>query len=108
MPSIIWKGHLTFGLVSIPVKLFRAARRERVRLHYVHRPEPAEPPAIVPLSTGGAEPAESEPRYSRFEATPQKAVPETAPQAPVSRLRQSLVTAGDQQPISRADVLRGY
>src|SRR5215469_6939721 len=29
MPSIVWKGHLTFGLVSIPVKLFRAARRAR-------------------------------------------------------------------------------
>ena len=39
MPSIVWKGHLTFGLVSIPVKLYRAARRERVRMHYVHRPE---------------------------------------------------------------------
>src|SRR5215471_10859510 len=50
MPSIVWKGHLTFGLVSIPVKLFRAARRERVRLHYVHRPEPAEPPAIEPIN----------------------------------------------------------
>ena len=75
MPSIVWKGHLTFGLVSIPVKLFRAARRERVRLHYVHRPEPAEAPP-----------------------TP----------APVSRVRQSLVTTGDEQPISRADILRGY
>jgi non-homologous end joining protein Ku len=49
MPSIVWKGHLTFGLVSIPVKLFRAARRERVRLHYVHRPESAEPRAIEPV-----------------------------------------------------------
>ena len=38
MPSIVWKGHLTFGLVSIPVKLYRAARRERVRMHYVHQP----------------------------------------------------------------------
>ena len=38
-------------LVSIPVKLFRAARRERVRLHYVHRPEPAEPLAIEAIST---------------------------------------------------------
>ena len=32
MPSIVWKGQLTFGLVSIPEKLYRAARRERVRM----------------------------------------------------------------------------
>ena len=51
MPSIVWKGHLRFGLVSIPVKLFRATRRERVRLHYVQRPEPAEPLAIEAIST---------------------------------------------------------
>ena len=64
MPSIVWKGHLTFGLVSIPVKLFRAARRERVSLHYVHRPEAAEPPVMAPMSGRGAEPAKSESVFS--------------------------------------------
>src|SRR5215469_16784775 len=109
MPSIVWKGHLTFGLVSIPVKLFRAARRERVRLHYVHRPEPAEPPAIEPISRRGPEPSEPEPASPRSGAAPPEAEPETAPPAgPITRVRQSLVTAGDEQPISRADVLRGY
>ena len=109
MPSIVWKGHLTFGLVSIPVKLFRAARRERVQLHYVHRPEPAEPPAPVPMSTGAPEPVRSEPRSPRFEAASPIGDSETAPSSsPVTRVRQSLVTAGDEQPISRADVLRGY
>lgn len=105
MPSIVWKGHLAFGLVSIPVKLFRAARRERVSLHYVHRPEPAEPPAMA----RGAEPAKPETRSPRFEPSPGAVEPETAPlTAPVTRVRQSLVTTGDDQPISRADVLRGY
>jgi DNA end-binding protein Ku len=110
MPSIVWKGHLTFGLVSISVKLFRAARRERVRLHYVHRPESAEPLAIEPLITRAPEPTKSESRSPRFEADlAPKAEPETAaPPAPVTRVRQSLVTAGDEQPINRADVLRGY
>ena len=109
MPSIVWKGHLTFGLVSIPVKLFRAARRERVRLHYVHRPESAEQPVIEPMSTGGSEPAKSEPRSPRFEPAPPNLEPETAPPpVPVTRVRQSLLAAGDDQPISRADILRGY
>ena len=26
MATSVWKGHLTFGLVSIPVKLHKAAR----------------------------------------------------------------------------------
>jgi DNA end-binding protein Ku len=109
MPSIVWKGHLTFGLVSIPVKLFRAARRERVRLHYVHRPEPTEPVDVVPVSGHRPEPTKSEPQSSRFEPPPPTAEPETAP-PPTSftRVRQSLVTAGDEQPISRAEVIRGY
>lgn len=44
MPSIVWKGQLTFGLVSVPVKLYRAARKERVRMHCVHRPKVSEEP----------------------------------------------------------------
>jgi DNA end-binding protein Ku len=109
MPSIVWKGHLTFGLVSIPVKLFRAARRERVHLHYVHRPETTELPAIVPMSTRGPEPSQSESRTPRLDAALPEVEPETTPPpAPVTRVRQSLVTAGDEQPISRADLLRGY
>jgi DNA end-binding protein Ku len=107
MPSIVWKGHLTFGLVSIPVKLFRAARRERVRLHYVHRPEPAEPPAMAPTSARHVEPPT--PTSPRFEPARAEAELETAPPpAPVTRVRQSLVTTGDEQPISRAELLRGY
>src|ERR1700761_6904901 len=109
MPSIVWKGHLTFGLISIPVKLFRAARRERVHMHYVHRSEPAELPAIAPGAERGAEPSKSEPRLPRFEPAPAEPELETpASPAPVVRVRQSLVTAGDEQPISRAEVLRGY
>ena len=37
MASTVWKGHLTFGLVSIPVRLFLAARRERINLHQLRR-----------------------------------------------------------------------
>lgn len=35
MASTVWKGQLTFGLVSFPVRLLRAARKERVALKYV-------------------------------------------------------------------------
>jgi len=36
MASTIWKGYVTFGLISIPVRVFAAARSERVSFHQVH------------------------------------------------------------------------
>jgi len=32
-----WKGFITFGLISIPVKLYPAARSTRIRLHQFHK-----------------------------------------------------------------------
>jgi DNA end-binding protein Ku len=36
MASTVWKGYITFGLITIPVRLFAAARGERVSFHQVH------------------------------------------------------------------------
>jgi DNA end-binding protein Ku len=38
MASTIWKGYVTFGLISIPVRMFAAARPDRVSFHQVHEP----------------------------------------------------------------------
>jgi DNA end-binding protein Ku len=37
MASTIWKGHLTFGLVSFPVKLYSAARGESISFNQLHK-----------------------------------------------------------------------
>ena len=37
MATSVWKGHLTFGLVSIPVRLFTAARTENVSFNQLHK-----------------------------------------------------------------------
>ncbi len=37
MATTVWRGHLTFGLVSLPVKLFTAARGETVSFNQLHR-----------------------------------------------------------------------
>ncbi len=37
MASTVWKGHLTFGLVSFPVKLFTAARSESISFNQLHK-----------------------------------------------------------------------
>src|SRR5271170_7873667 len=36
MATTVWKGHLTFGLISIPMRLFAAARGERVSFNQLH------------------------------------------------------------------------
>ncbi len=37
MASSVWKGHLTFGLVSFPVRLFSAARAETISFNLLHQ-----------------------------------------------------------------------
>lgn len=36
MASTLWKGYITFGLISIPVRLFAAARSERISFNMLH------------------------------------------------------------------------
>lgn len=38
MASTVWKGYITFGLISIPVRLFAAARTERISFNQIHEP----------------------------------------------------------------------
>jgi DNA end-binding protein Ku len=37
MATSVWKGHLTFGLVSFPVRLFTAARGESISFNQLHK-----------------------------------------------------------------------
>jgi len=39
MPSSVWSGYLTFGLISMPVRLFSGARPEHISFHMLHRPD---------------------------------------------------------------------
>jgi DNA end-binding protein Ku len=36
MAATVWKGYITFGLISIPIRLFTAARSEHVAFHQIH------------------------------------------------------------------------
>ncbi len=37
MASSVWKGMITFGLVSVPIRLYVAARSKRIYLHQLHK-----------------------------------------------------------------------
>jgi DNA end-binding protein Ku len=39
MPASVWTGYLTFGLISMPVRLFSGARSTRISFHMLHRPD---------------------------------------------------------------------
>jgi DNA end-binding protein Ku len=119
MASTVWKGHLTFGLVSIPVRLFRAARAEKISLHRLYRParvetaeqdrEEAEeeaPPRIAALNVPGSAKA----RAASGRAAPERE-PEPEPEieeAPVTRIRQTAIDPEANRPIPASDLLRGY
>ena len=91
MATTIWHGHLTFGLVSIPVRLFKAARSEKVRFRQLYkapesasRPAPVPPPALI-------EPAGS-PAGSRTDRA-RIVEPPAAPVEEYTRVRQNLVVS---------------
>jgi DNA end-binding protein Ku len=105
MASTIWKGQLTFGLVSFPVRLQKAARRERIALKYVRetRDDASDKSEL-------ADAEEEEPRESK------KTSPTGAPQSSdasevrseVLPVRQGHFSEGQLQPSSTADLQRGY
>jgi DNA end-binding protein Ku len=37
MPSSSWKGYISFGLISVPIKLYSAARASHVAFHEIHK-----------------------------------------------------------------------
>jgi DNA end-binding protein Ku len=121
MASTIWKGQLSFGLVNVPVRLQRAARKERIPLHYVsgvpnqriddeervsddHPVQPREPdglPARAGNRPAGASGEEHEPVLTDTDAGKEEP-------AQVSRIKQSTRTAEQDQPVLRSDLLKGY
>jgi DNA end-binding protein Ku len=91
MASTVWRGRLVLGLVSVPVRLFKAARRERIRFHNVYRPvTPAEP----------VEPVEEEAETVETAEAP-------AP-PPLARVRNMPVAENDEAPVEKSEVLKGY
>src|SRR3984893_10535533 len=113
MPVTVWKGHLTFGLVSIPVRLFRAARAQRVNLRQLYRPsqrEEREAASRNAMATAAFIPEPgptAEPKRGREEQQPPIWDP-PVPVAPVKRVYQS-ANGDEQAPLIRdADLVKGY
>ncbi|HEU5020968.1 MAG TPA: Ku protein [Bryobacteraceae bacterium] len=88
MASTVWKGQLTFGLVTFAVRLVRAARKDRIPLRYVRQTRAAERP--------------------EEDESPPEAI-DTAPSGmTVDPVRQTYTAAIGEQPVTAAQLERGY
>jgi DNA end-binding protein Ku len=85
MASSVWKGQISFGLVTIPVRLLRAARSERVPLRELYRVSATGSAPGKPDDESGDEEDESPrlapaaPARGPMCVAPKGAKPETAP-----------------------------
>lgn len=125
MATAVWKGHLTFGLVSIPIRLHRAARAEKISFRQLHRTyapaveapkpqrgRPLPPPEDEPEDLPPALPVRG-PRLNQaaaFEMPPQRSGrQEPAPPMPVvSRVQQRLYNETAEEQIERSELVKGY
>ncbi len=89
MASTVWRGYITFGLISIPVRLFRAARAERVNLRRMYRTEPA----AKPVALGGGRSSEKEP---------------TQPEPELAPVKQASIRKETSEVVPEESVVKGY
>jgi DNA end-binding protein Ku len=106
MAATVWRGRLAFGMVSIPIRLHKAARRERVRFQHVYRKEDVPAPSEEtepdePSLPQAWQPARSEP--PRFERETASDEPES-----VVRVHNLPVAEKTETPLEAPRILKGY
>src|SRR5580704_15307217 len=111
MPSTVWKGQLTFGLVSIPVRLYRAARAEKVSFRQLHRtaradeqqPEPELPvPQSIPI------PPSLRDEISAIHEVEHQTTAVAPFEPMVAAVRNMPTSAENAQLIPRSEIVKGY
>jgi DNA end-binding protein Ku len=116
MASTVWRGHLAFGLVSFPVRLYKAARPEKISFRRLYRPSPSPASGHADLESklaASLPPVESEPEEAKPEPPRRgrgsQAPPAAAPEPEqVQRTRNAVVSDMSDQPVERGDIVRGY
>jgi DNA end-binding protein Ku len=115
MASTVWRGFITFGLISIPVRLFRAARPERISFRRLYREEPENG---LGRPQRGSMVGGKEPRLERLSASTQQAEPvvtsfakseKAVEREPVlAPLQQASVRKGTDEVVPTGSVVKGY
>jgi DNA end-binding protein Ku len=114
MAASTWRGRIAFGMVSIPVRLYKAARRERIRFHNVYRPERVEVEREEREEEEAPEPPRKGPRLvAPADPTPVEPVEnEPTDLAPVARVRSMPMMApqGSEEPapVAKEQMLKAF
>jgi DNA end-binding protein Ku len=114
MASTVWRGYITFGVISIPVRLFRAARAERVSLRRLRRQEPA--PSFEELSeahsrfgpasrTPGGTSRQSEPRLTLVSKS---TAPNVTPAPVLTSVKQASISKDSDEIVPTESVVKGF
>ena len=116
MATTVWHGHLTFGLVSIPVRLFKAARSEKIRFRQLYKSPTASRIEPVSPAIDTSRKGQSGPEISKL---PDRANVVHAPAPPAveeyARVRQNLYASeapgsdeADSKPVPRSELVKGF
>jgi DNA end-binding protein Ku len=105
MATTVWRGHLSFGLISIPVRLFKAARAERVKLRQLYREAGINRRSLEPGDQISLAPEEDLPAAATQIA---KEFYPVEPQETVAPIRLAPITGEDRAPISRENLTKGF
>ncbi len=113
MASTVWRGYISFGLISIPVRLFRAARAERVSFRRLYRqpapveeePETRETPSAPPPMKRSAG---TDRRAGRIEAPITEAAEPARPEPLLAPVQQVSVRRGSDEVLPSNSVVKGY
>src|SRR3954453_9584232 len=98
MPATVWRGHLSFGLISIPVRLYRAARAERVKLRrLVERGKPQRDPVLSRRLEAELGPEVSD-----------KVALSSQPEKDWVPVQNAAVQPGSSRPVSYRDTAKGF
>ena len=114
MAASVWRGRITFGLVSIPVRLLKAARRERTRFRRVQRVRAAD--AVIEDDSDVSGVPEQCPRVLPFRSAGKNVIttlpedPSVSPpvEEPVVRVRNASVSGLTEAAVQPKEILKGY
>jgi DNA end-binding protein Ku len=102
MAAVVWAGHLAFGLVSIPVSLYAAARAETTRFTRLQRRT-----RVTPQTTGVSSILKSGPSNSAADLESDSGRASAAP-VEYYRVRQVLQSAADGTEVAPHELVKGY
>jgi DNA end-binding protein Ku len=107
MAASVWRGRLAFGMVSIPVRLYKAARRERIRFHHVYQRQP-EPVAEVAEVEEIDQPEPPKSKSGIHQMPKLASAPTMSELPPLERVRNLPVGEISEAPVEKPQLLKAY